>query len=302
MKHLVVLTAKCKFHENVVLRVKSKVPKSSNIVTTSENIDSVLNKIRIKPFLSKYYILEIFMKGIKKDNLKSILKQLKNNQAIFYCFSIKEYETLTEELKRKNLEYIEINNYRPPLEVFAEYWENKCNLEVTEQELKKIYKRLQTKFSMCDYHIEQINNQILENKEINLWKCIPNYNSLTFEKMWFSLLEGNNKKEVYKLYDDYRYGFRFVSKKLDEYADNTIQVFTDLEQGKIDYRNKNKYVEQCEFIKSTYGLDRYIKLFNEISFEELMYIKTLTTQTVNNSLEMLILIMKIRGRCYNERS
>lgn len=303
---LVVLTAQAKFHTPVTNRLKSKVFVDDCLTLVGRDLEELITKTSIKPFLSKYYLVEVFVKELKAEDYKR-LKKLSNCQFIFYCNTIKELEKTTNALDKNNFKYQVLNNYKIPIDIFCEYAKSIIGYqEFSDYQL--ILSRVRGKFNLCENYLNKLkihkenNYGVLTRKDII--RIIPNFNKINFNKLWLLLLNPKTRldkssiSKIYKLYLEYQYSGEFFKETLLSLCNKTIGLACDYEEGKVDLKNLTKYLEINDNFKSQYDLQSYLDIIEVISLEELLYIRNVIYKCTSQNYGILETLLRIQLKQY----
>lgn len=326
IKDLAILTAKSNLYLPILDNMRSRVQKQDYLVLTAENHEDVLASVKVKPMFSTQHIVEVHMRGldwsVHRDIKSIILGDVKLDKSplqytpivtfIFICQTVGELNKVRDTYE----DYMLLNCYRIPHIVFHNYAQT--FREMPESMTKDLWGRLRTRYDLTDIYltkVAQIPEERFSLKEVR--KIVPKFNKISFQVMWFSILMGDNKKQIYELYEDYRFGGKFFIGKMKEMSSETLALYKEFYNGNLTTINKQEWYNNQEiskkkrsntkldvssykvpYVPHMYLLDRYLEVFENVSYDSLVYVDWILNETTKDRLHVLENLMRIESRLY----
>jgi len=293
LENIRILEGKSLLWDDITTAYKSKLDSGDYILMHGLDQEVLKRLLNTKPFFSEFYVIELHLSRVSNKTLNQLVRYMKCEwmRFVVVCTSKDDYD-LTSTVIRKGF-----NGYKISYKYWLGYVNRrlnctpKCNLET-------IYKSISGRYELTDFIIELINktNGNITVKKIST--LIGKRDRLSLDILWFNILfmDAKGRKDVYKYLEEYRYGYNFIHNTLKDKYKDTIKYYDDFHNGLLNELNLREYKK--EYHVSEWVLRNYIKLFNNISFEELLLIgEMIECSEINSTAKMFELV----GRLYKRR-
>ena len=286
-----ILEGKSLLWDDITKHYKKKIYEEDYIVMHQFDMERLNKLSTTKPFFSQYYIVELHINKVT-TKIMSVLRKLSTCEwisFIFVCNNKDSFEVL------KQVSDGSFNGYK----ISEKYWTGYVLSRITVDNrfnLSNAYKSLGGRFELTDIVIDMINNSGGTCTMRQLTEKIGKRDVMSMDMMWFSILMKDNKAKgrVFKLLDEYRFGFAFIYDTLCNKYKETMDMYKAFREGKFNNYMVTEYRKESK--QSMWKLKEYISIFGDISFDELLIVgRLIECFKVKSTSDMFSLV----GMLYN---